>query len=146
MRQPVSANKQKPRRPFWVWLISAFFLFCGTMNLCLLWVIANGSLQLPPAELAAIRKAALAWTLFGLLPAANLAGAIFLFLLRKAAFYIFSAMFIAGLANAGIQLLLLDTAPSQFTGQGLWQALTGYAITLAVCIYTFRLKQRHILS
>ena len=138
--------QSKPKRPFWVWLISAFFLFSGVMNLSMLWLILTGNLNLPAEELAMIRKTSLAWTLGGLLPLANLAGAVSLFLLRRIAFYIFSGMFVAGVGNGLVQFLILDWSLQTISGQGLAQVFIGYAITLAVCIYTYHLKEQNILS
>jgi len=115
------------------------------MNLSMLWLILTGNINLSPEELAIARKTSLAWTLGGLLPLANLAGAVTLFRLRKIAFYIFSSMFIAGLANGMVQFVLLDWSLQTVSGQGLSQVGIGYLITLAVCIYTYRLKKQNIL-
>lgn len=137
--------KTGQKRPFWVWLIFAFYLFSGVMNLSMLWLILTGDVNLSPEELSMARKTSLAWTLGGLLPLANIAGAVSIFLLRKMAFYIFSGMFIAGLANGMLQFVLLDWSLQTVSGQGLSQVGIGYLITLAVCIYTYRLKKQNIL-
>jgi len=138
--------QSKQKRPFWVWLISAFYLFSGVMNLSMLWLILTGDVNLPPEELAMAKKTSLAWTLGGLLPLANLAGAVTLFRLRKIAFYIFTGMFIAGLANGLVQFALLDWSLQTVSGQGLSQVAIGYLITLAVCIYTYHLKTQNIIT
>ena len=138
--------QSKQKRPFWVWLISAFYLFSGVMNLSMLWLIITGDVNLPPEELAMAKKTSLAWTLGGLLPLANLAGAVTLFRLRKIAFYIFTGMFIAGLANGLVQFALLDWSLQTVSGQGLSQVAIGYLITLAVCIYTYHLKTQNIIT
>lgn len=116
------------------------------MNLSMLWLIQTGSVNLPAEELAMVKKTAMVWTLGGLLPMANLAGAISLFLLRKIAVYIFSGMFAAGLINGIIQLILLDWSFQTISSQSLAQVVVGYAITLAVCIYAFRLKEQNVLT
>ncbi|MFP4226945.1 MAG: hypothetical protein ACLFRF_09460 [Desulfobacterales bacterium] len=133
--------KAGQKRPFWIWLISAFYLYSGVMTLSMLWLIINGDVNLSPEELAMAKKTSLG----GLIPLANLAGAVSLFLLRKIAFYIFSGMFIAGLANGMLQFVLLDWSLQTVSGQGLSQVGIGYLITLAVCIYTYRLKKQNIL-
>lgn len=115
------------------------------MNLSMLWLILTGEVNLSPEELSMARKTSLAWTLGGLLPLANVAGAISLFLLRKIAFYIFSGMLIAGLANAIVQAAMLDWSLQSVSAQSLGQVAIGYLITLAVCIYTYRLKNQNIL-
>jgi hypothetical protein len=139
-------SQSKQKRPFWVWLISAFYLFSGVMNLSMLWLILTGDVNLPPEELAMAKQTSLAWTLGGLLPLANLAGAVTLFRLRKIAFYIFTGMFITGLANGLVQFALLDWSLQTASGQGLSQVVIGYLITLAVCIYTYHLKTQNILT
>ncbi len=142
----VLSRFKNPKRPFWVWLISGFYLFSGMMNLSLLMLIHTENPGVSPQELAVLQKTAMAWTLGGLLPLANLAGAVMLFLLRKTAFYIFSAMLIAGVLNGLFQFVRLDWSLETISRQGLSHVLFGYAITLAVCLYTYRLKQQKILS
>ncbi|MBS3757497.1 MAG: hypothetical protein KGY61_02430 [Desulfobacterales bacterium] len=137
--------RSKQKRPFWVWIISAFFLFSGVMNLSMLWLILTGNVNLPAEELETIRKTSMLWTLGGLLPLANLAGAVSLFMLRKIAFYIFSGMLIAGLANGVVQLFLLDWSLQTISHQGLIQVVVGYFITFAVCIYAYLLKKQNVL-
>ena len=144
MRSHSPQSKQK--RPFWVWLISAFYLFSGVMNLSMLWLILTGDVNLPPEKLAMAKQTSLAWTLGGLLPLANLAGAVTLFRLRKIAFYIFTGMLFAGLANGLVQFALLDWSLQTVSGQGLSQVAIGYLITMAVCIYTYHLKTQNILT
>lgn len=112
------------------------------MNLSMLLIIHTENPGLTPEALATLQKTAMTWTLGGLLPLANLAGAVFLFMLRKPAFYIFSAMLTAGLLIGVIQMIRLDTSLETLTRQGLTQALLGYVITLCVCIYTYRLKKQ----
>lgn len=144
MAQVPSSPKKK--RPFWVWIISGFYLFSGVMNLSMLLMIHTENPGLTPEALATLQKTAMAWTLGGLLPLANLAGAVFLFMLRKPAFYIFSAMLAAGLLNGIIQFARLDASLETLSRQGLTQALLGYTITLCVCIYTYRLKKQGTLT
>jgi len=134
------------KRPYWVWIISGFYIFSGLMNLSMLLLIHTENPGFSPQELAVLQKTAMAWTLGGLLPLANLAGAVTLFLLRKIAFYIFSGMLIAGVLNGVLQLALLDWSLQSISQKGIIQVFFGYVITLAVCLYTYRLKQQKILS
>ena len=142
---PISSSPKK-NRPFWVWIISGFYLFSGVMNLSMLLMIHTENPGLTPEALADLQKTAMTWTLGGLLPLANLAGAGFLFMLRKPAFYIFSGMLAAGLLNGLIQFIRLDLSLEPLTRQGLTQALLGYAVTLCVCIYTYYLKKQGTLT
>lgn len=116
------------------------------MNLCLLLIILSGEAAVDPAELTELRRAAVAWTLAGLLPLANLAGSVCLFLLKKAAFPIFSAMFAASVANGAIQLLFLDWSFESVSGKGLSQVLIGWGITFGAVLYTYHLKRKGILA
>ena len=116
------------------------------MNLSMLLMIHTENPGLTPEALADLQKTAMTWTLGGLLPLANLAGAVFLFMLRKPAFYIFSGMLAAGLLNGLIQFIRLDISLEPLTRQGLTQALLGYAITFCVCIYTYYLKKQGALT
>lgn len=138
--------KKGRKRPFPVWLIFAFYLFSGVMNLSMLWMILTGEVNLSPQELSMVRKTSLAWTLGGLLPLANIAGAVSLLLLRKIAFYIFSGMFVAGLANGIVQAAIMEWPLTGVSPQNFIHAAVGYLIMLAVCIYTSRLKKQGVLQ
>ena len=139
MNQP---DHSKPKRPFWIWLISAFYLYSGTMSLSLYYYIQAGIIALPPGHLTAINRL----TLWGLIPIANLAAAILLFMRRKAAFYIFSAMLVMGGINTLILFFTIDWSARPVSGQDISRLVFGYAITLVVCFYTFRLKQNGTLK
>ncbi len=141
MAGPASAHRQA-KRPFGVWLISAFYLFAGTMNLMVWFRLQTGAVTLSSAQLAVLNQA----SLWGILPFANLAGAVSLFMLKKIAFYIFAVMLVA----SGINTLALIVATGGFaqiiSGQGVIRLIIGYGIGIAVCLYTYRLKQNNILQ
>jgi hypothetical protein len=137
---------QKRRRPIWVWAIAIFYFCTGTMTLLSFLHILATPVDLPPEELAAIRFQAKVWTLFGLLPALNIAAAVSIFKMRRIAFYLFSWAMAAGLANIGLQLLFFDLASRIQSGPGLVGTVIGYGITFTVCIYTYRLKKSGALT
>jgi hypothetical protein len=137
---------QKRRRPIWVWAIAIFYFCTGVMTLLSFLQILTAPVDLPAKELAAIRTQAKIWTLFGLLPALNIAAAVSLFKMRRIAFYLFSGVLAAGLANIGLQLLFFDLASHIQSGRGLVGAVIGYGITFTVCIYTYRLKKSGALT
>ena len=139
MNQP---DRRKPKRPFPIWLISAFYLYSGTMSLILYYYIQTGIISIPPDHLTAINRL----TLWGLIPIANLAAAILLFMLKKAAFYIFSALLITGGINTLILFFTIDGSARPVSGQDILQLLFGFAITIVVCFYTYRLKQNGTLT
>jgi hypothetical protein len=129
------------KRPFGVWLISAFYLFAGTMNLIVLYRVQTRAIPLSAEQLAILEKA----SLWGLLPLANLAGAVCLFMLKKIAFYIFSIMLIISGINSLVLMFTIDWPGQIISGQGMIRLLIGYGIGIAVCIYTYRLKQNNTL-
>ncbi|MFP3981979.1 MAG: hypothetical protein ACLFUY_11320, partial [Desulfobacterales bacterium] len=80
-------------------------------------------------------------SLWGILPAANIAGAVSLFLMRKIAFPIFTGLLVVKLI---LQVLFETPLAEALAGQNTQMILgygLGYAILLAVCIYTYRLGQ-----
>ncbi len=136
----------KRKRPIWVWAIAIFYFCTGAMTLLSFFHILTAPVDLPAGELAAIRSQAVRWTLFGLLPALNVAAAISLFAMRGIAFHLFSAVLAAGLANIGLHLLFFDLASHIQSGPGLIGTIIGYGITFTVCIYTYRLKKSGVLE
>lgn len=84
-------------------------------------------------------------SLWGLLPAANIAGAVSLFFLRKIAFHIFSALFAAKISLQLFFETRLAGAFSEGNAEMIIGYGIGYVILLAVCIYTWRLKQSGVL-
>jgi hypothetical protein len=136
----------RSRRPIWVWLISVFYFGFGASGVMAaamaLMLIHRGSVE--PAQLPEL-KILLQSSLWGLLPAISMAGALSLFFMKKTAFPIF------------ISLLALRTAmPAIFASHpalGLSQANSdmilgyalGYAILLGVCFYVYRLGKSGLL-
>lgn len=96
---------------------------------------------MPAEELAVIRAQAKTWTLYGLLPAANIAAAISIFKMRKIAFYLFSFILSARLAIIVFHALFTDMTEQITMGPALTGTIIGFGINLAVCFYTYRLKQ-----
>lgn len=141
------ANKLK--KPLWVYAIAIFYFCVGAMTL--LTFIHLHTVQeaapLTPEQLARLRTEIRAWSMFGLLPAVNIAAAVALFRMRAAAFYLFSGLLAARICNDTILLLFFDQlANIESSGEKLTGLFIGYAITLAVCVYTYRLKQAHRLN
>lgn len=139
-------NLQKKKRPRWVWAISIFLFLSAGWTLLSFYLIGTGTIPLNAAQEAYFSSlAGLDYGLTILLGLANLFGAIALFLLRKVAFYLFVTAF-------GTNLLL--TAWHTVTkgwvaaigGAGLVGAIIGWGLIIAVCIYSWKLIQRGVLT
>lgn len=143
----MKAQNPKKRRPIWVWLISIFYLgfgLSGLMAVAMALVIFSQG-KIPEGEIESLNTL-MRSSLWGMLPAVNIAGAISLFLLRKIALPIFSVLLIVKL---GLQLFFENTLAAAFSGGNAEMIIgygLGYGILLAVCIYTWRLKKAGILK
>ncbi|MBS3756782.1 MAG: hypothetical protein KGY56_13870 [Desulfobacterales bacterium] len=138
----MTAQPGKPRRPIWVWLISIFYLGFGLSGLMavgmalILYSQGNISADKLPSMYSLLRS-----SLWGILPAANIAAAVSLFMMRKIAFSIFTGLLIV---KAILQVLFETPLAEALAGQNTQMIIgygLGYAILLAVCIYTYRLGQ-----
>lgn len=134
------------RRPFWVWLIVLFYGFSGMAGLLSLIGLLNAPATIHPEELAALKRAALAWSLGGLLPAANLVGSILLFKLHRYAFYLFCGTFLVNLGNMAGHFVFGGAAARLNSGSGLAGVIIGMGVTLVVCGYLYKLKKTGILT
>jgi len=133
--------QRKKKKPFWIWLISAFYLFAGVASLfSLLGIVASP--QGIPQEM---RSKALGWTLWGMIPLLNIIGAFSLFRMKKAAHSIFCAILGLGLANALLRALF-DPDPLLTGSNELIGTALGYVILVLVCIYTYNLKKHGALT
>ena len=142
----MSPAQPKTRRSVWVWLISIFYLGFGvsglmTVAMVLILLYRGGA---GPEEVNSM-KTLLQASLWGILPAANIAGAVSLFLMRRMAFPIFTGLLIARLA---LPLFPGPSFPPGFSGTTadmIGGYVLGYGILIAVCIYTYRLRQTGML-
>ncbi len=134
-------SNDKPRRTIWVWAIAIFYFCIGTMTLLTFFHILTAPVDMPADQLAVIRSQLKMWTLFGLLPAANIAAAIAIFRMRRIAFHLFAGILIANLLIALVQLLFFDLASQVTAGPGLTGTIIGFGINAAVCLYTYRLMK-----
>ena len=138
----MTAQPGKTRRPIWVWLISIFYLGFGLSGLMAvamaLILYSQGNI---PADKLPSMDYLLRSSLWGALPAINIAGAVSLFLMRKIAFPIFTGLLVIKVILQGIFETPLGQALSSQNTEMIIGYGLGYAILLAVCIYTYRLGQ-----
>lgn len=142
----MSPAQPKTRRSIWVWLISIFYLGFGasglmTVAMVLILLYRGGA---GPEEVNSM-KTLLQASLWGLLPAANIAGAVSLFLMRRIAFPIFTGLLIARLTLPAVLGANPTRAFSGTTTDMIGGYVLGYGILIAVCIYIYRLRQTGIL-
>jgi len=143
----MTETSARSRRPIWVWLISVFYFgfgASGVMAVAMALVLFyRGSLQ--PAQMPEL-KILLQSTLWGLLPAISMAGALSLFFMKKIALFVF--LFLLLLRTA--MPVILSAHPDYKMLQGSSEMIAGYAIgygiLLGVCIYTYRLARSGMLK
>jgi predicted nucleic acid-binding Zn ribbon protein len=133
-----------PKRPKLVWLVFLFYLFSVAYTALSFLLIFSGAISVTAEQAAYFRNlSAFDYTITVLIATSTLAAAVSLFLLRKIAFHLFAA-------SLGLQILqtLVQTITTNFltvlgspgaTGLGL---LIGFAISIAVVIYAWILKER----
>jgi len=137
------------RRPFWVWVISLLYFFTGTRALLLLLRILGMDTAVDETQATAlleVKKQLLLWSMYGLIPAANLAGGVLLFKLHRWAYYCFALILSLNLVNM-VRSVLFDGGAVQLTsGSSVVGVLLGLGVIFAVCVYTYRLKENGILT
>lgn len=128
------------RRPVWVWIISTFYLFSAAYSLVVGYLVISGRLN--PAAFASLGP--LDWTISAAILACNVAGAIFLFMLRGLAPY----LFLAGLSVSLLQtawFVLARGLLAGIAGPTLIGLVLGTAISVAVIGYAFHLANKGVL-
>src|SRR5712691_9905799 len=139
----MDAVAQPPaKRPKLVWIVFLFYLFSVVYTGLSFFLVFSGSISVTPEQAAYFRNLSVFdWTMTGVTAALNLAGAIAIFLLRKSAFLFFAS---------SLGLSILQTLVHAYTtnfiaalgGPGALGVLIGFAISIAVCLYAWRLKAR----
>jgi hypothetical protein len=142
----MNAVAQPPaRRPKLVWIVFLFYLFSVAYTALSFLLVFLGWISVTPEQAAYFRSLSVFdWTITGVTAALNLAGAISIFLLRKSAFPLFAS---------SLGLSLLQTLVHAYTtnfiaalgGPGALGVLIGFAVSIAVCAYAWRLKAQGIL-
>ncbi|MBE9060759.1 hypothetical protein [cf. Phormidesmis sp. LEGE 11477] len=125
------------KRPVWVWLISVPYIFLNAWFLLSAFLFLSGIVSVPP-DLPPELAASINDKLTGNAPfflithsCLCLAAAIALVRLRKVAFYLFAVLL-------GISLFNIEI-------DGLSGTTFDWIILIAICIYTWRLKQKGVL-
>jgi hypothetical protein len=141
------------QRPGWVWGISILYVVTSVYALLNWLLIYLGVSPLPGEQQALILNQSHGSMLFRLaVEALSLAAAVFLWLLRRRAFDLFVASFVLGVAWTVWQFA--SSGPlTKLASQGALAAaiiffsiVGGWAISGAICIYVWRLRQRGVLQ
>jgi hypothetical protein len=139
-------NLRKKKRPGWVWAISILFFLAAGWTLLSFYLIDTGGVPLNAAQEAYFSSlTGVDYGLTILIGLANLSGAVALFLLRKLAFHLFAAAFVGNLLLTASQTLTKGWVAA-IGGPGFVGAVIGWALLIAVCIYSWRLVQRGVLT
>jgi hypothetical protein len=138
--------QEKIKRPAWVWVISVIYFVGAGYALLLFYVIGSGNVQLNSAQQAYFDSLTVMDHVAAIaIGSANMLGAVLLFLLRKPAFYLFVGTFCAGILVAVWETITTNWVEAMPAG-GLVGSAIGWAISLVVCMYCWRLIQRGVLK
>lgn len=133
------------KRPGWVWAISIFFVVSAAWTLLSFYLIYSGAVPLNAAQEAYFDSlTGLDYFSMVVLAIVNISAAVSLFLLRKVAFYLFTYGLIANVFMTLWHMVSKDWAGA-IGGAGLVGAAFGLGSVAIVCVYSWRLIQRHVL-
>jgi hypothetical protein len=132
----------KRKRPVGVWVISIFILISVVWTLLSFYLIFTGAIPITDAQRKYFENLTMVDHIhMSLSIIANLAGVIYLLLLRKVAFYIFFALLFLGIFS-----ILYEYWPiNEFGIPILIGAVLGITIDGIICYYLWRLKVKGIL-
>ena len=134
------------KRPKFVWAVFLFYILSVGYTVLSFALVYSGAISVTPEQGAYLRNlSTFDWVITVLTGALNVAGAIAMFLLRKIAFYLFSAAFVLVILQTLVHAITTNFLAA-LGGPGAVGALIGYGISLAVCIYAWRLRARGVLS
>ena len=139
-------TREKKKRPKWVWAIAIAFFISAGWTLLSFYLIGSGLIPMGPAARAYFDSlSTFDYILTVLLGLAGFFGAITLFLLRKIAFYLFTGALIAN-SFLTIWHALSKGWIAAVGGTGLLAAMLGWSLLLAICIYSWKLTKKGVLT
>ncbi len=128
------------KRPKLVWAVFLFYLFSVAYTALSFFLIFSDSLSVTPEQAAYFRNlSAFDWAVTVLTAALNIAGAISLFLLRKVAFHLFAASLGLTILQTVVHVITTNFVAA-LGGPGAFGVVIGFAISIAVCTYAWRLN------
>jgi len=138
-------TQPRSKRPKLVWAVFLFYVLSVGYTALSFFLIFSGTIPVTPEQAAYfVNLSAFDWVITVLTGLLNVAGAIAMFRLRKIAFHLFSAAFVLVILQT-----LVHTITTNFVaalgGPGAVGGLIGYGISLAVCVYAWKLKAGGVL-
>ena len=137
-----AVTQPSAKRPKLVWVVFLFYLFSAAYTALSFFLIFSGAISVTTEQAAYFRNLSmLDWAITALTTTLNLVAAVSLFLLRKIAFYLFAASLVLGFLQTLVHAITTNFVAA-LGGPGAIGVLIGYAISIAVCTYAWRLKAR----
>ena len=142
----ISPESTQRKRPKLVWVITIFYFISAGWTLLSFALINSGIIPLNEAQAAYFKSQTILDILFTIvLGVLNFLGAIFLFLLRRSAFYLFLSAFAFGLLMTVYHIIFKNWLAA-IGGPGLIGAIIGWGISIAIIIYARKLIRAEILK
>lgn len=142
----ISPPSIQRKRPKLVWVITIFYVISAGWTLLSLALIYSRVIPLNEAQAAYFKSQTFLDILFaiatGLL---NFLGAIYLFLLRRAAFYLFLLAFVLGMVMTVYHIFFKNWLAA-IGGPGLIGVIIGWGTSVAIIIYARKLIKKDILK
>jgi hypothetical protein len=135
----------RPKPPVFVWIISIWLLFGVVGGIASVLIMHADILPMPPAQKQYFDS--LTWVDYAMTVAVtviNGVGAVLFILLRRWAYYLFTAAFIIGVSSIGYQIATKHWL-SAVGGAGLGGAIGGWMISLAIIFYARYLAKKRVL-
>jgi hypothetical protein len=142
----ISPELPQRKRPKLVWVITIFYVISAGWTLLSFALIYYGSIPLNEAQASYFKSLTSLDILFTIATASlNFAGVIYLFLLRRTAFYLFLLAFAFGVLIT-IYHIIFKNWLAAIGGSGLIGAIIGWGISIAVIMYARKLSKAEILK
>jgi hypothetical protein len=134
------------KRPKLVWVAFLFYLFSAGYTLLSFLLIYSGTITVTPDQAAYFRNLSVIDHGFTvLIGSLHLFGAVTLFMLRRVAFYLFTAALALSLVLTVIHSLTKGFIAALGEG-GAVGVLLGYGIAVVICVYAWKLRTRGVLA
>jgi len=135
------------KRPGWVWVISIWYVVSTVLSLATSTLLRTGAIPLAPVQRAYLESlSAVDWAFSIAIALVYLIGAVAIFLLRRAAFYLFTFALIATILqtlwHVATKSYVAAMGGAGVVGIGM---VTGLGLVFAVCLYCRRLIRRGVL-
>jgi hypothetical protein len=142
----ISQPSIKRKRPKLVWVITIFYVISAGWTLLSFALIYSGGIPLNEAQASYFKSQTILDILFTIaIGSLNFIGVIYLFLLRRTAFYLFLSAFVFGMLMT-VYHIFFKNGLGAIGSPGLIGAIIGWAISIAIIIYVRKLINRDILN